>query len=358
MDTYIIRSALTRTKAALERGTLTIGYLGGSITEGRTKRNWSRYFNAWICSEYPEVKIISENAAMGATNSILGCLRAEKRILDRQCDLVFVEYAVNDKDLDKELRFEAREGLLRKLLNEGNCDVVLVYTYCWDMKSSIDKNQMPETIADFEKLAEHYGISSVWPGLEAYRGWQKGLYAYKEWLPDGLHPECFGSNIYMNCVKKFFTEALDSRKEKKSYPRPLYEKNWENAYLFPIDNLKVTGSGMFYRSYHFIPINPVFITQAVGTTLSFEFEGTGCLVTSMVDKDSFGYRYKVDDGESIEVQHTKSTWMDEAGGHFYVQTVAHHLEYGTHRVEITSIPSNAKEGTGSVLEIPFIGILV
>ena len=358
MNTYTIRCGLKHTKAALKRGMLTIGYLGGSITEGRTRRNWSRYFNAWICSEYPDVKIISENAAMGATNSILGCLRAEKRILEKKCNLVFVEYAVNDMELDRELRYEAREGLLRKLLHEEDCDVVLVYTYCDGMKNSMDRNELPESIADFEVLAEHYGISSVWPGLEAYRGWKKGLYAIKEWLPDGLHPQCFGSNIYMQCVKRCFLEALYCEKEQKKYPQPLREKNWENAYLLSLENMNVNGSGMFYRSYHFVPIDPVFITQAEGTTLSFEFEGTGCLIVSMVDTDSYGYCYRVDDDESVEVQTAKAAWMDEAGGHFSVRAVAHHLEYGRHKVEITAVLSKDKGGTGSVLEIPFVGILV
>ena len=358
MNTYTIRGGLKHTLDAMKCGTLTIGYLGGSITEGRTRRNWSRYFNAWICSEYPDVKIISENAAMGATNSILGCLRAEKRILEKKCDLVFIEYAVNDVGLNSELRYEAREGLLRKILCEEQCDVVLVYTYCDSMRNCIDRDELPESIADFEVLAEHYGISSVWPGLEAYLGWKKGLYAIKEWLPDGLHPQCFGSNIYMQCVKKCFLEALYCENEQKKYPKPLHEKNWENAYLLPVESMNVNGSGMFYRSYHFVPIEPVFITQAVGTKLSFEFEGTGCLIVSMAETDSYGYCYRVDDEDTVEVQPVKAAWMDEAGGHFNVQMVAHHLAYGRHKVEVTAVLSKDKGGTGSVLEIPFVGILV
>ena len=204
-----LRSGLTFTREAIKRGKLTVGFLGGSITDGKAGHNWSDYFINWLCAKYPETRLIVENAAQGATGSDLAVMRVDKQIIEKNCDLVFIEYAVNDRAKEQEYRFEIREGLIRKLLSYGKCDIVLVYTYDKGMQEYLPEGKVPPSVADFEVLAEYYGLSSVWPGLKAFEGWRQGLYQYEEWIPDGLHPQCFGSNVYAHWVEEFFGKALE-----------------------------------------------------------------------------------------------------------------------------------------------------
>lgn len=357
MEAFKLRSGLKYTKEALRRGKLVVGYLGGSITDGRSGDRWSDYFSNWIAAKYSDKRIIIENAAMGSTGSDFAVLRVEKQIIERKCDLVFLEYAVNDREMESGYRYEIREGLLRKLLKYGKCDIVLVYTHQRTMIEDILQGKVPESIREFEELAEYYGIPSVWPGLKAFEGWQKGLYQYYEWLPDGLHPQSFGSNIYAYYVEEFFGKALVEKKERRAdLPEPIYKNNWEDVYLLGEADLKVQGCGYFYRPYHTIPVDLAFQSKALGTKLTFDFYGTGCVVVQMQGKSSYGLAYRVDDGEVIEKQGAKADWMGNLG-HFAPHVVARNLERKQHHVEIEPKLSDSPEGMGNMLEITFVGII-
>jgi len=352
-----LRSGLNFTREAIRRGKLTVGYLGGSITDGKAGHNWSDYFTNWLCGEYPETRIIIENAAQGATGSDLAVLRVDKQIIEKQCDLVFIEYAVNDRAKEQEYRFEVREGLIRKLLRYGKCDVVLVYTYDKTMQDYLLKGKVPPSVRDFEVLAEHYHLPSVWPGLKAFEGWQQGRYQYYEWIPDGLHPQSFGSNIYAYYVEEFFKTALTETAERGvEIPEPLYENNWENVRLLTEAEMQIEGNGYFYRPYHTIPVDLSFHTKAPETTLSFAFEGTACAVVHMVGKSSYGLAYRIDGGEWIVRQNDKSDWMGILGD-FNFKVLARNLERGCHYVEIKPVLSDSPAGQGNVLEISFVAVV-
>lgn len=53
---------------------------------------------------------------------------AQKEFIDTECDVVFIEYEVNDHGVDCEERMCTREGLIRKLLAEdmsrADCDEI------------------------------------------------------------------------------------------------------------------------------------------------------------------------------------------------------------------------------------------
>ncbi|MCL6444234.1 MAG: SGNH/GDSL hydrolase family protein, partial [Alicyclobacillus sp.] len=177
----------------MARGRLTVGFIGGSITDARPGHNWPEGVLAWLVERYPNVRIVVENAAIGATGSDLAVFRADRDLVRHNCDLVFVEFAVNDMGLAAERRYRTREGLLRKILKSGRTDVVVVYTYAQDMYEDMMHNRVPASIAEFEELAAHYGLPSVWMGLYALDEVKRGRMKWEEWLPDGLHPTQRGS---------------------------------------------------------------------------------------------------------------------------------------------------------------------
>ena len=202
------RGSLDRTRAALARGRLTVGFLGGSITSAQTGTRWPEPLAAWLTDAFPGVRLTVENAAIGATGSDLAAFRAQAEIIARGCDLVFVEYATNDFGEPTDRRTRTREGLLRQLLRDGRCDVVLAYTYCPEMQPDLFAGIVPSTVAEFEVLAERYRLNSVWMGLHALREVRRGLLTWEEWLPDGLHPEKRGSLSYAQSMMAFMAEAL------------------------------------------------------------------------------------------------------------------------------------------------------
>ena len=110
------RGGLARTLGALKSGAVTLGFIGGSITDPRPGYTWPEPVIAWFASTFPGVRIAVENAAIGATGSELAVFRARRDLIGRGCDVVFVEFAVNDSGEPADKRMRTREGLLRKLL--------------------------------------------------------------------------------------------------------------------------------------------------------------------------------------------------------------------------------------------------
>ena len=79
------RRRLVRTMEAVSRGKLTVGFIGGSITDARPGYNWPEAVAAWLVGRLPNVRIHIENAAIGATGSDLAVFRAERDLFDRGC---------------------------------------------------------------------------------------------------------------------------------------------------------------------------------------------------------------------------------------------------------------------------------
>src|SRR5690606_1319664 len=120
------------------------------------RHNWPEPVTAWLVDAYPNVRFSVENAAIGATGSDLAVLRAKRDLIDRGCDIVFIDYAVNDEGTETDRRMRTREGLLRKLRAEGRCDIVLVHTYSANMYEAMMNGEQPDTVRELEQLAEHY----------------------------------------------------------------------------------------------------------------------------------------------------------------------------------------------------------
>lgn len=73
---WIEREKLTAFQRALIEGKLTVGYIGGSITDGRPLHNWAIFVNEWLARKFPSLRVRIENAAIGATGSDLATFRA------------------------------------------------------------------------------------------------------------------------------------------------------------------------------------------------------------------------------------------------------------------------------------------
>ena len=79
---------------------LTVGYFGGSITEGAGASDpsncWRSLTTQWLRDTYPDCEINEIMAAIGGTGSDLGAYRCEKDLLSGSPDLVFIEFSCND----------------------------------------------------------------------------------------------------------------------------------------------------------------------------------------------------------------------------------------------------------------------
>ena len=360
LDVIKKRSSLPHARAALERGTLNIGFIGGSITESRDfYRSYSDHVSNGIAAHFPDARIIFQNAGIGGTMSTLGAFRVKKDIIDPGCDLVFVEYAVNDFELESGLRMETREGLLRQLLEKDHCDVVFVYTYVQTMYEDMVINKMPESIADFEKLAEYYNISSVWMGLHAMNKVREGVLRWEEWLPDGLHPNVGGSRFYAEPVLDFIIKELESDdKTSFTFKVPMTEKPWDstNISIIPLEDINWKNPWKLRRLTHRAGHEQFLDTSAIGAELEIPFEGTGIFIGLITGLTSAYFDYCIDSGEWQSHEFEYFDWMLENN---WYQTVllANKLPFGEHTLKIRTKHANVPMAQGTRTDIALVGVL-
>lgn len=358
------RGTLAHTRQALRRGKLTVGFLGGSITDPRPGHNWPEGVCAWLTRTFPKARLVVENAAIGATGSDLAVFRAERDILSRGCDLVFVEYAVNDGGTPTDRRNRTREGLVRKLLADTGRDVVCTYTFCQDMYADMMADRLPPSIAEFEAIAAHYNIGSVWMGLHALNEVRAGQMRWEAWLPDGLHPQHLGSQCYADSVNAFLAQELcgASRRGAKAIPcgarrpAPLFPGNWEHTALLPWDAVSTQGPWRLVRWPHCPWIDQILETAAPGATLAFSFKGRGLMLAFDFGKSAAEFRWRLDGGEWQEEKRERYDWVGEQGW-LRPSLLSDALKPGAHRLELEVIHGNATGCRGTNFRLAFAGIL-
>ncbi len=268
-------------------------------------------------SEYPEVRLTVNNCGIGGTGSLSGLMRCEKEIIDVQCDLVFLEYAVNDCYGEAEKRQREREGLIRKVLKRG-CDIILVYTFRRDMHRKMVSGGVPDVIAEFEELAEHYELSSVWSGKYAIKQLKKGRISWEGWLPvsgDNIHPGYAGSQIYAEPVLDLLKETLTKTKTdlsfQKTLPPPLNELNYETIAEIPMQEWSVQAPWCIQRELKSPWYNKVVYTCADGAQLSFAFSGRALMVQLNFGKRCGVFYYKIDDRPWKKMPVDRAYWVPD-----------------------------------------------
>ncbi|HSI83455.1 MAG: SGNH/GDSL hydrolase family protein [Candidatus Methylacidiphilales bacterium] len=362
------RRPLKDTWRHLAQGRLTIGFLGGSITE-ENDINWPAPVTRWFATNFPNSLIVSENAAMGATGSDSACIRVQTEIIDKGCNVTFVEFAVNDWDTAIERRKRTREGLIRMLVAAGS-EVVLVYTYRQEMYAEMMAGKMPETIAEFEELAEYYGISSVWVGLHALNEVRAGKMKWGEWLPDGLHPAHRGGWSYAEAVIGYLENELPAlgsdsisesspavkEDERRAIPSPLSPFHWGNITLLPLDSVDTEGPWVLRRVHNRYHTGQVLESHSPGARIRFSFTGRGLALVFEYGKRSAEFAWRVDGGDWSYSLRNRPDWGGDCGmvGPF---VVSDELPPGLHIFELELIHGNRSDCTGTELRLGLIGVL-
>lgn len=182
-------------------GEITIGFLGGSITEGYTVKPdecYAKLTYDWLCKKYPEGTLNYVNAGISGTPSILGNMRVKRDIIDKGADIVFIEYAVNDGS-DK-IYNESYDSLIKTLLNTENAPAIVLL---------LNRTKEGHTAQDYMKdIGEYYSlpmistVDALTPALE------DGSVTWEDFYNDSSHPSPEGHRLFLEFISYFFDCAI------------------------------------------------------------------------------------------------------------------------------------------------------
>ena len=325
-----------------------IGFLGGSITQGSPSSTpetcYAYLVYKWWCEKFPNANIRYVNAGIGGTTSQFGVARVEDDLLSYDIDFTVVEFSVNDDDNEHFL--ETYEGLIRKIYAYRTSPAVLIV-------NSVRYDDGVNAQEQHVKVGKAYGIPCVSMKPAIYAKVLDGTFGSRDITEDDLHPNDLGHRLMADVIISFLETvygAYGSEDDGGCVDNDIDVKDVTtvspNAYEGSVRYQNYNCTDILTFIDGFIPdnekqndIREIFrrgwTADETGARICFEVEGSciGVQYRKSVIKpapiakaiiDSNSQNAVVLDGNFDE------TWGDS----LHLDTLAEHLPYGKHTVEI------------------------
>ncbi len=297
---------------------ITIGFIGGSITEGRGASSaqscYASLVYSWWQQAFPQTKINMVNAGVGGTSSYLGVHRVDTELLAYKPDLVFMEFAVNDTYT--EFCACSYENLIRKILaSDSSPALVLLFA----------TNEYGSSSQDIEAaLGEYYKLPMISYGNAVMPEIEAGSFAWTDIAEDVVHPNDMGHYIFARIITMYLeqiysrADSIETDAERRlgyELPEACTPQIYQNAHIenaSTIEPVYETGYGIYNFNYHFTD-NWYALEDNAFIAFNVEAENIGILYQRTVE-GSFGqYDVYVDgvymatlDGDYVELYGTET----------------------------------------------------
>ena len=371
-------------RRALAGKSVTIAFIGGSITQGAAATDDSLCYAAlvyrWWKRSFPMADIRYVNAGIGATTSQFGVARVKDDLLKFNPDFVIVEFSVNDNDEfpndRREFFRETYEGLIRKIYSHKNSDgnapaILIMHSVRYDDGSSEEEMH--------SEIGAHYGIPCISMKELIYDRVLRGEADFKieDITQDMLHPNNFGHGIVAGHITDYL-EGLRSdivknmsgsgqgpdasgdagwltvRRDVDELPAPFTDNRYEDVLRYNNLNCKPECSGFIADT---TPVmRPVCINDGIkvlgseardvfkdgwtacakGASITFRFYGkeSGVMYRKSVKRPA-PVAYAVIDGDTDHKTLLDANFDEDWGDKAYMATLMHHDTAGEHTLTVT-----------------------
>lgn len=225
---------------------ITIGYIGGSITEGLTagaELCWAKLTYDWLCEKFPETKINYVNAGLSGTPSTLGVMRAERDLYaEFTPDIVFIEFAVNDGQTANDKT--SYESLVKKILSKENNPAVVLFFTVIESGYTCEKHM--------SEIGTHYNLPMISLNNSLEPEFDAGTMKWSDYSDDQSHPNIWGHSMVKDLVANYFEKVLEKLGETDEIPQAmpipeaaLISTKFEDMHFLDANNLTADVLGSF-----------------------------------------------------------------------------------------------------------------
>ncbi len=359
---------------------LTVGYIGGSITNGSSAAKLvnadgtvsaeggdinNSYVNrttAWFEESFPEAQIEFVNAGISDTATNFGIYRLEDHLMNtnghEMPDLVFVEFTSNDWTNNDGISQDANdlyrqaESIVRNIYSHNPyADIVFLFT----ARSLTNSSRV-----QYVKVAQEYGIPYVDMGvpmqaLMTERGASNEASGTYYYTVDNLHPSAKGYEVYFGEIQKLLkAELIDSKvyyTEKYNYsenmPEQLNRSLWLNPQIIPASGFTVSGSvsagsgltsDMYGTSKTTSAATAVtsdsIVVTGTDATAEFTFTGTSFGLIFGMNSSGFDIDYQIDGHGWKKAEVDEDLLSFQKYSHSQLIVFEQELAYGEHKIEL------------------------
>ena len=365
-------------KLLTEEKKLTIGYIGGSITNGYSATrvvengkvkseggsildNYVHRTSKWFAELFPDAEIETVNAGISDTTTGFALYRYVDHMMNEDGhdipDLVFVEFTSND-GANTEGIYTHLESLIRGILDiNPYCEIVFIST-------TVNDNTAKSA---FQDIAQHYGrlcidVGAALKDAKVARGAGKeedGTYYY---TIDNLHPSAEGYALYLEKIVYVLeyhiaegTGELLNRKDMLP----------EQKGKFPlIDPVMISADKFEFRGDAEVSTSPLtssmpgineksapvavcdsYLLARQGAKVTINFKGTSVGMIIGLQKSDTEIVYSIDGGEAKTYAVTATTNSGQRYEHNKAIMFDNNLPDGEHTLTIEVKSTNAKLGS-------------
>ncbi len=272
-----------------QKSELTVGYIGGSITQGAGADQFS---DTWVykTTEYLEQKtgktINPIYAGVGGTGSDYGIYRLYDHVLKYNPDIVFIEFAINDAGRQSYAQVQRNiEGMIREILSmPKKVSIIMVFT---------TNNEFGAIDNVHQKVANYYGIPTI--NIQKYikERIADGDFTWEDIGSDEVHPNSFGYQVYAEYIQS----VLDSDFGKyvcynTLTPEPMTSAHYNTPRLASVDGAQSDGGWSIDGEKAVSSTADAELTYTFkGQSFGFCHEVSGEGVRVIIDGDDYGIIY-------------------------------------------------------------------
>lgn len=380
VEILTVRDGLPNFYDKVDRGEyMRINFMGGSVTA--LDHCWRDQTMHMLKHMYPHNVWAEKNAGVPATGSRIGVFRATEDVIVHNPDLVFIEFATNDRaDCDQGHSLTIRrdlEGIVRQIWRQlPSCDIIFLYTVVFLTTAGYREGKMPPIMALHEEVAVAYGIPSIHLGLNVALADQLGKVVWKgpmpktiqEWLDpnakyvfalDGIHPyQVTGCQEYTSVIQSSLIQMRNSSSSAMAVGR-------KHILAPPIDPLNHDHAGWIHRTYftispevEWIPKSDlyqdrwkailgkdvqasvagdgVYYMGGPGPTMSLAFNGTAISMMALTGPFSGNLQLSLDGGAPYTYTVFSTFCRNIRTGYFIL--TPENLEHGVHVLKVGVSP--------------------
>ena len=316
--------------AAAQRGeNVTIGYIGGSITEGGSSTSEGKRFVNLASQYFAEtfgtggnVKFV--NAGWAGTSSVVGNIRVDNDLFSQNCDIIFIEFAVNDQG-DERFK-KSYESLVKKCLMQPNAPAVGLITLC--QKSGSSNQEWMAQVGQHFDIPVISGTNAVMNGIKAGTlNWDRDYGS-----GDTIHPGDGGHKLISELIGYYYRQALRSENESPEYEIPsggVFGSELATAKLVDVSTLPGFEAGSWTKGANNVKFKNGFTYSKNGNNpMKFTCEGKGLvLIFQSNDNASMGTANVTVNGKTTKVaSKLQWTWGGTDGNIGYLQAESGKLD--------------------------------
>lgn len=332
-------------KRAQSGEALTVGFLGGSITQGSVATQptlcYAYHVYEWWCKTFPDATFTYVNAGIGATDSQFGCARADSDLLRYAPDFVIVEYSVNDSSTPHYM--ETYEGLIRKIYGcEKAPAVLLVHNVCYDNGGNAQLMH--------GRVARHYELPSVSMQSCIYPELVAGRIENRDITPDDLHPNDKGHALVASVITYFLDKIasevdVPEAQEMTVLPAPMTENAYQDSIRYQNANSTPVTNGFTKDDSVQEVITDIFkngwTASEKGAKIEFDIEGSciGVQYRRTIQLPAPVAKLVIDKDEANAL--TLDANFDETwGDKLVLDTAMEHGDKGMHHVSVEIVETH------------------